>query len=262
MNRERKLQQTSAGADLAALEARWHRLVLKNAEIEVSCPPPPLLPFSCRSCARVLRRPLAGCCRALQGTPQGACAGDDPPRAPASVLPRRQRVGEFQWGQRASGARSSVCRPASLLSAKDHGWERRRTLPAPRWTRDGSVLHLIVQPPARATQSRISHLAPLLETVGPCLSEFQIHQSCVWCTLLCPVSGTTTTCSSNMSTTSRGGMLWNALHRQWPPADAAADLSCERRSVLAADMACPAACPGELLCNTLCSGRASSWRQR
>mmetsp|Transcript_18191 Transcript_18191/g.54664 ORF Transcript_18191/g.54664 Transcript_18191/m.54664 type:complete len:310 (+) Transcript_18191:390-1319(+) len=37
VNRERKLQQTAAGADLASLQTQWHQLVHKNAEIERAC---------------------------------------------------------------------------------------------------------------------------------------------------------------------------------------------------------------------------------
>ncbi len=48
MNRRRKVHQTAAGADLAALEAQWQQLVLKNAEIEVRRRerPLPLSPLS------------------------------------------------------------------------------------------------------------------------------------------------------------------------------------------------------------------------
>lgn len=37
VNRERKLQQTEVGQELAALEAEWQALVAKNREIERAC---------------------------------------------------------------------------------------------------------------------------------------------------------------------------------------------------------------------------------
>lgn len=37
VNRERKLQQTAAGGELAGLEDQWKELVAKNGEIERAC---------------------------------------------------------------------------------------------------------------------------------------------------------------------------------------------------------------------------------
>lgn len=82
VNRERKLQQTAAGADLAALEDRWHRLVLKNAEIEVPCPPSLLSPSDrVLTCSGTSSRALDGRREALvpphqqqDCLPPGACA--------------------------------------------------------------------------------------------------------------------------------------------------------------------------------------------
>ena len=37
INRERKLQQTAVGANLAQLEAEWQSLVSKNRDIEAAC---------------------------------------------------------------------------------------------------------------------------------------------------------------------------------------------------------------------------------
>ena len=37
INRERKLQQTAVGADLADLEAEWQSLIGKNREIDAAC---------------------------------------------------------------------------------------------------------------------------------------------------------------------------------------------------------------------------------
>ena len=37
INRERKLQQTAVGGELADLQAEWRALVAKNRDIELAC---------------------------------------------------------------------------------------------------------------------------------------------------------------------------------------------------------------------------------
>lgn len=143
VNRERKLQQTAAGADLAALEDRWHRLVLKNAEIEVPCPPSLLSPSDrVLTCSGTSSRALDGRREALvpphqhpDCLPLGACADRWWVNCSGSEMP---------------GARSTVC-PAYFLLQVGFCVERMQiSAGSGKFT-----LHLINCPSARATWSRI-----------------------------------------------------------------------------------------------------------